>query len=125
MEENTSYAQMNKRRDRPQMAAAGLANDSPSVAGRNLAFPIALRAYFSGFRIDHPLSQRPMMLHLVLDQGLAFFLAIGLTDGSRYFRRFVIFKCKDKLPFRNDRGLRHTNPCRPLRRKIQDIVYIK
>src|SRR3981081_2249893 len=101
---------MNKRRDRPQMATAGLANDSSSVACRNLAFPIAFCAYFSGFRIDEVLSRRAMMLHFILDQRFAFFLAICLANGGRYFRCLVIFKCKNELPFRNDRGLRHTNP---------------
>jgi hypothetical protein len=100
---------MNKGRDRPKVATAGLANDSPAVARWNLAFPFALRAYFSGFRIDNGPSMRAMVLHLMLDQSFAFFLGISLTDGSRYFCGFVIFKRKDELPFGKDRGLGHTN----------------
>ena len=101
--------QMNKLGNRPKIATAGLADNSPAVPSWNLAFPITLRAQFPDFQIDDGSSTRTMIKGLILHRCFAFFVSVRLPDGPGYLPAFIVFKFDDELPFRRDDILGHTN----------------
>jgi len=72
--------QMNKLGNRPKIATATLAHDSPTVPSGNLAFPIARRAQFPDFQVDDGSSTRTMIKGLILHRRLALFVSLRLPD---------------------------------------------
>ena len=107
--------QMNKLGNRPKIATAGLADNSPAVPSWNLAFPIALRAQFPDFQVDDGSSTRTMIKGLILHRCFTFFVSVRFPDGPGYLPAFIVFKFDDELPFRRDDILGHINrlynPC--------------
>src|ERR1700756_4979375 len=76
----TLRIQMNKLGNRPKIATASLADDSPTVPGGNLAFPIARRAQFPDFQVDDGSSTRTMVKGLILHRRLALFVSLRMPD---------------------------------------------
>jgi hypothetical protein len=72
--------QMNKLGNRPKIATASLADDSPTVPSGNLAFPIARRAQFPDFQVDDGSSTRTMVKGLILHRRLALFVSLRLPE---------------------------------------------
>ena len=91
------------------MATAGLANDSPAIPDRYLAFSFALCTDLARFCVDDGSSIIVMILHVIFDQSLAFLASTGLTCGARNFTRFLVLKFNDELPFGNDGDLSHAH----------------
>ena len=91
------------------MATAGLANALPAIPDWYSAFSFAFCTDLACFYIDDGPSTIGMILHVILDQPLAFLASFGLTCGARNFPRLPVLKFNDELPFGNNGDLSHAH----------------
>jgi hypothetical protein len=86
-------------RENADAPAAGVADRHDGVFNRDAAFALALLAQFNGFGRHPDTAAQALILHLLLDQHLAFIPVRGFAQRARYRARFFVLEFNDELPF--------------------------